>query len=113
MISAESADPVRLTVRAVSVAPAAAIALVGDLEYGTVSQLVDEASRILQSPCDSIVLDVSGLDFCDSSGIGALVRLRETASAMGVRFRLHQPSERLTSRLSMMGIVGLFPELEG
>lgn len=53
------------------------IAPSGDLDLATAGTLVDEVMRQLQTPDRLLVLNFAGVQFCDSSGINALVRIRK------------------------------------
>ncbi|MFF8264239.1 STAS domain-containing protein [Streptomyces virginiae] len=58
---------------------------------------------------DEIVVDLSGLSFCDSSGLSALVHARQTAAEHGRRISLRDPQPHFRRLLEMSGADGLFP----
>ncbi|MQA95213.1 MAG: anti-sigma factor antagonist [Streptosporangiales bacterium] len=54
-------------------ADAVTVAIVGELDLGTVD-LLEEATRPLVGS-RRLVLDCAGLEFCDSTGLAALIRI--------------------------------------
>jgi anti-anti-sigma factor len=53
-------------------------------------------------------LDFAGVEFCDSTGLAGLVRLRRVASSLGVAVRLVNAPPRMRGRLRMTGLDALF-----
>src|SRR5882757_6937445 len=51
----------------------------GDLDVSTATRLADTVNEELREPPSRIVLDLAGLTFCDSLGLGTLVVLSRTA----------------------------------
>ena len=47
----------------------------GSLDINTASQLAEEIDRIVSHKPKKVVVDLSGLDLIDSSGVAALVKL--------------------------------------
>jgi anti-sigma B factor antagonist len=66
----------RLETRATTVGGASAIAVTGELDIETASQLSEEVERAVWRTVGAFVLDLSELTFLDSSGIHALLRAR-------------------------------------
>ncbi|WP_331732585.1 STAS domain-containing protein (plasmid) [Streptomyces avidinii] len=56
-----------------------------------------------------IVVDLSGLSFCDSSGLNALIHAQRTAVEHGRRIVLRTPPPQLRRLLEMTGAATLFP----
>jgi stage II sporulation protein AA (anti-sigma F factor antagonist) len=73
---------VTLSVEIRSGSPETVIALVGELEVSTAAQLRELLDR---SPITSsnVVLDLAGLDFIDSTGIGCLFKLHRRVADLG------------------------------
>lgn len=65
-----SSDSTTLTVR-------------GSLDINTAPQLGDEVDRIVGDKPTIVVVDLSGLDLIDSSGVAALVKLYKSVRAGG------------------------------
>ena len=62
-----------------------------------------------------IVMDLSGLSYADSSGIGTLMGLFVAARARSGEIKFAQPSDRLAKVLKSMqlvGVLGMYPHVE-
>ena len=88
----------------VTVAPDGPTVMVAcELDMASVEALVDVAGREISGPTRRLTIDLSGVLFCDSSGINGLVRLRNQCAEQGWDFRLvHLPRDlhRLISDLT-------------
>ncbi|NUW32853.1 STAS domain-containing protein [Nonomuraea sp. SMC257] len=92
----EVATPDAMTVR---------LALSGDLDYGTVSEL---AALPLDRGVRQFDVDLSGLSFIDSSGLAALVRLYHQAERAEAVLRVVAATPYLRSVLRMTALDRLF-----
>ena len=54
---------------------AAVLTLVGDFDMHTVQSVIEPVEELLQEPPHDLVVDLSGVDFIDSSGIALLVKV--------------------------------------
>ena len=54
---------------------AAVLTLVGDFDMHTVQSVTQSVEELLQDPPHDLVVDLSGVDFIDSSGIALLVKV--------------------------------------
>jgi anti-anti-sigma factor len=54
---------------------AAVLALVGDFDMHTVQSVTQPVAELLHDPPHDLVVDLSGVDFIDSSGIALLVKV--------------------------------------
>lgn len=73
----------------------ARVHVAGDLDYGTAGLLVDTVSAVPadQPGLQHLHLDFSELEFCDSAGLSALVRIHRLACAGGIVLHLdHRPT---------------------
>jgi anti-sigma B factor antagonist len=84
------------------------IRLSGELDIRTCVKLeqvvgvaVDEGKRV--------VLDLSELTFCDSTGLAGLVRLYKRATTLGGELVLRDPVPRVQALLGLTGLNRLFP----
>lgn len=60
------------------------------------------------APAVFVGVDVSGVTFCDSSGLSALVRSRARAAEMTGSLRLASPSPQIQRLLSVAGLTRMF-----
>jgi anti-sigma B factor antagonist len=97
----------------VAVKPAAdgptVVAVFGDLDLSGAEQLeVPLMAALADSP---VVLDLSGCDFCDSSGIRTLLR----AASAGPSFRIAAAGPETVRVLELTGlltVLNLYPDVE-
>lgn len=62
---------------------ATTLAIRGSLDINTAPQLGDEVDRIIAEKPNAVVVDLSGLDLIDSSGVAALVKLYKGVRSSG------------------------------
>lgn len=79
---------VELKVATQSHAGQAVMAVAGEIDLYTAPRLQAEFTRLLESEPDRVVIDMSGVEFCDSTGmnvlLSALKRLRERGGTLEV-----------------------------
>ena len=59
-------------------------------------------------PGDAVTLDLSDVDFIDSSGISMLLKIRSYLDDMGCRFVLVNPSAQVVRVLTIVGLNEMF-----
>ena len=84
------------------------VALAGALDVAGSEVLLAKLDRLIEAGRHHLVVDVSGVTFCDSSGISALVRSRARAVAMTGSLRLSSPSPAVRRVLEISGLARLF-----
>ncbi len=74
-------------------------------------ELLAEAGRLaLGDPeVSGLVLDLSGVGFVDSTGLGAIIELAGDAEDASRAFSLRSPSERVTKVLTVCGMADAWP----
>jgi len=77
-----------LDVRSHGDADIARLSLHGELDLASVAKLDDELSRIEADRAPVVVVDLSGLEFMDSSGLRALIIADERARGRGARLAI-------------------------
>jgi anti-sigma B factor antagonist len=80
----------------------------GELDIRT----CDRLERVAGAEADrggKVVLDLSELTFCDSTGLSGLVRLHRRAQAAGGTLVLRSPAPRVRNLLDLTGLDRLFP----
>lgn len=73
----------------------------GDVDLATAHQLRD---ALVQLATSSVALDLSGVTFLDSSGIGVLLTARERIVAEGKEFTIHSASDTVRQVLTYSGL---------
>jgi anti-sigma B factor antagonist len=85
--------------------PVAVLEVKGKVRVGeSAQQFAAELGTILARSSGPVLLDVSGIDYIDSTGIGELVGHMQKASESGRRMALLQPHKRLMSLLELTGL---------
>ena len=84
--------------------------LVGALDLESRDALVEAARVAGDDPGSTgIVVDLGGVSFMDSSGIGALIKLAGAAEDAGLYFGLRNLSPRAERVLRMTGLLDTWP----
>jgi anti-sigma B factor antagonist len=81
------------------------VALTGEVDVLTVDQVRAALEEALAGRPREIVVDMSGLTFIDSTGLGALIFGFQRARDAGVRFRLAHPSRAVHQILVLSGLL--------
>jgi anti-sigma B factor antagonist len=76
----------------------------GDLDDGSDTVLGTTLDQVLDQPAPRVVVDVSGIDFCDSIGLRSFLTGHERAAAAGGWLRLAAPGESLRTLLDAAGL---------
>jgi anti-sigma B factor antagonist len=90
------------------------LALTGDLDMATALGLDDAvAAALTANRPNRLVIDVGGLDFCDSSGIHALMRARDRAQLWAAGFVVTNPSGITRRTLEISGLLDVLTTVSG
>ncbi|MGW7049575.1 STAS domain-containing protein [Streptomyces avermitilis] len=95
-------SPLTITIRDAPTGPI--LEITGDLDYETAQDLRQAIDRLILARGQLLVLDLAGLQFCDSSGISLLLAARNLAVEAGADTALAAVPAN-TARI--LGIVGL------
>ncbi|GAB2606977.1 hypothetical protein Aab01nite_02260 [Paractinoplanes abujensis] len=83
--------------------------LSGELDLDRADVVRDRLAAIASDPaCRYLRVDVAGLDFIDSYGLGALVSARNSAAASGVTLTLAEPSPPVRKAIEVTGLGHVF-----
>jgi anti-sigma B factor antagonist len=94
-----------LAVTVTESSPASTVVTVsGELAGSGSERLLVRLDRLLDQGHRHVVLDLSGVTFCDSSGVSALVRGHARASAAAGRLRLSAASPQVSRVLELSGL---------
>jgi anti-sigma B factor antagonist len=77
----------------------------GDIDMGTADELERIARPLASSGQALLTIDMSGVDFCDSAGINALVRIKKACDAAGGRFAVSSPQAHVRHVLAVSGLI--------
>ena len=81
----------------------------GEIDFATHRTLLDALTEELNRGHHRIVLDLREVTFCDSTGLGVLVRVRQQAVAGGGWLRLVDPTSAVRRALAITNIDQLVP----
>jgi anti-sigma B factor antagonist len=101
-----------LTVRSGRDADGYVVGLSGELDLAAVDLVAQEMERARASDATSIVLDLSKLEFIDSTGIQLLLKLDLDSRANGDRLRVTRSSRPVERVLRLTGVDARLPYAE-
>ncbi|WEV28606.1 STAS domain-containing protein [Streptomyces sp. 71268] len=81
----------------------------GELDYHSASQLRERVTAAALRPGQRLTLDLGGLEFCDSSGINALIAAYQHASAMRATIALASVPAPTLRILRLTGLDRVIP----
>ena len=81
----------------------------GDLDLDTAPVLTTTLDQVLDRHAPCVVIDLSGVQFCDSTGLSALLLGHRRATAAGGWLRLAGPGAFLGNLLETVGITPPLP----
>ena len=73
--------------------------LAGELDFSNVKLLEGELERLEQSDAEHLIVDLSGLEFIDSSGMALLIRASQRSAQDSNRLRMKRSDHRAVSRM--------------
>jgi anti-sigma B factor antagonist len=87
------------------------VSVTGELDIATAEQAYIYISDVIDAWPTPVSVDLSGLTFCDASGLSALARIARHARAAGRQFRLTAVRPSLLKIMRITGLDRSFPEL--
>lgn len=86
--------------------PAAAtlVHLRGELDLTTGHTVRERLLRVLRPSTSLLILDLSGVSFCDAAGLGVLVGIQRQARSLDIVLGLAAPRPHLTKVLRLTGL---------
>lgn len=76
----------------------------GDLDFATADAVYQRCRAAIARHARLLLLDLSGLAFCDARGLSALVRMANDADAVGCRYGLIAPKPQVAKILRITGL---------
>jgi anti-anti-sigma factor len=87
------------------------ISVTGELDIATAEQAYVYISDVIDAWPAPVSVDLSGLTFCDASGLGALARAARHARQAGRQLRLTAARPSLLKIMRITGLDRAYPEL--
>ncbi|KJS59874.1 hypothetical protein VM95_24655 [Streptomyces rubellomurinus] len=84
------------------------VSLYGELDLDSAAELDGVLAAALGEPATVVVVDCAGLEFCDSTGLNALLRGQARAEADGSRIELARPRPLVLRMLELTGATDAF-----
>jgi anti-sigma B factor antagonist len=85
------------------------VRLSGEIDISTSPSLRHVVQELLETDIEAIVLDLSDVQFMDSTGVGVLVAGHRRAAALGVVLSLRHPTPIVGKVLALTGVDQLVP----
>ena len=87
------------------------VSVTGELDIATAEQAYSYISEVIDGRPAPVTVDLSGLTFCDASGLGALARIARHARQKGRQLMLTSARPSLMKIMRITGLDRAFPEL--
>ncbi len=84
------------------------VAVSGEVDVYSAPALKDSITELLQAGTNSLIVDLSGVAFLDSTGLGALVEARAATSEAGGSLPLVCSQERILKLFTITGLDSVF-----
>ena len=97
-----------LSVSRLSVGDVSVVAVSGEVDVYSAPSLKASLAELLQSGVTTVVVDLSGVGFLDSTGLGALVEARSATTEAGGSLPLVCAHERILKLFTITGLDGVF-----
>jgi anti-anti-sigma factor len=109
---ADQAEPVQLELsRQAGADGYPVIRVAGELDIATAEKAYSYISDIIDGGPAPVTVDLSGLTFCDASGLGVLARIARHAKQAGRQLKLSSARPSLLKLMRLTGLDVSFPEL--
>jgi anti-sigma B factor antagonist len=89
--------------------PAVVIALPAENDMANAGEVGQQLGSAIVGGARTVIADMTATTFCDSSGIGVLVRAHKQAAANGTELRLVVPATAVLRSLTLASIDHLLP----
>ena len=80
------------------------VVVAGELSLAEAPILERQLADVLSKASSTIVVDLAGVEFIDSTGLSVLVRAQQQASERGVEFGVQNPRAQAHRLLSLTGL---------
>jgi anti-anti-sigma factor len=86
--------------------------LEGEFDIRCADAATDALEELLSRRPDTVIIDLTGLGFIDSTGVRFLVKGLETAQALGVKLSLVHEAGAVRRVLSVSSVTSLFEDAQ-
>jgi anti-anti-sigma factor len=83
---------------------ASVVSVIGELDLASSPALEEELERLAAGHAPVVIVDLSALEFMDSTGLSVLVRAHHRSEENGQRFGLVNGSQQVQRLLSLTGV---------
>ena len=87
------------------------VSVTGELDIATAEQAYSYISEVIDGRPAPVTVDLSGLTFCDASGLGVLTRIARHARQAGRQLKLTSVRPPQLKIMRLTGLDCVFPEL--
>ncbi len=88
------------------------VSVTGELDIATAEQAYSYLSEVIDGRPAPVTVDLSGVSFCDASGLGVLARTARHARQAGRQLKLTSARPSLVKIMRITGLDRAFPELD-
>ena len=81
------------------------LAVTGEIDLATAGGLYDAIAQAVAGGCTEVIVDLAEVSFCDSTGIGAIVRARNAAAGEGATVQVINPRGPVHRVLEVTGML--------
>jgi len=99
---------VQLSVSQTSAGNVPILAVDGEVDVYSAPELKDRIGELIQSGQTTLIVDLSGVAFLDSTGLGALVEARSATDEAGGSLPIVCSQERILKLFTITGLDGVF-----
>jgi anti-sigma B factor antagonist len=104
----QAGPPMSLSMTASSAGARTVLEVRGEVDVHTATQLQDRLLALIAAGRQPVVVDLTGLSFLDSTGLGVLVTARNQAQQDGAELRLVCTSDRMLKLFRITGLDAVF-----
>lgn len=104
----DAPDLLRITHEVVDGGRSVRLHMVGEIDMATVPHVEEALASALEDGSDQVVLDLSGVEFMDSSGLNALILARNVLDERSVRLVIAGLSDQVRRLFEISGLTTVF-----
>lgn len=101
-------DTVDISVSRTNTGDVPIVAVTGEVDVYSAPALKDQITELLQAGTNTLIIDLTGVAFLDSTGLGALVEARAATSEAGGALPLVCSQERILKLFTITGLDAVF-----